>query len=876
MNKLITYFLLITGMLVLSVSASATHNRAGEITYEQISELTYKITIITYTATGPGWTADRPELEIFWGDNTSSILPRNEIVDLPGFYRRNRYQGTHTFPGPGIFELVVEDPNRNQGVDNIPNSVNVVFSISTILQISPEDGTNNTPILTQPPVDKAAVGQIFIHNPGAYDPDGDSISYKLDICRGENGEPIEGYTLPPASNSLTLNALNGDLVWDSPTEVGVYNIAIRIEEWRNGHKIGQIIRDMQIEVYESDDNPPVITAADKHCVEADSLLELTIPATDVDGDAIIMSAYGAPFLIPDSYATFDYEDFGNGSAEGSFAWQTTCDYVRRQPYVVNFKAQDNASPVNLVDIKNVNIYVIGPKTEITDIQSTTNSITLTWESNRCQNVVSYDIYRHTESVDWEPGICDTGIPDSLGYQLVGNVEGRNSSTYLDNNNGAGLPQGYNYCYRIVARFQDGAESYASDEICTELIRGIPTITNVSVENTDENTGEIYLAWSKPTEFDTSEFPGPYHYLIYHSTGQWGENLQLIDSTTNINDTIFYHSNINTKDSSHSYLVEMWNNEAGNRVLLGTPHIASSIFLEIVSGDNELSLDATKNVPWQNQEYTFFRQAEDEMSFDSIGTSADQFFLDSLLINGKEYCYKVRSTGSYVSDGFVDPIINWSQINCGTPVDTIPPCPPPFNVVSLCDSLYNEITWTMPDSCRDDVYQYYIHFAPDLSSDLTILDSIPAAFNQFSFKHYPERSMAGCYYVTAVDSFQNESPKPAKLCVDNCSYYELPNIFTPNNDGINDFYHPKMPYYFVSHIEMQIFNRWGQVMFETTDPDIMWDGRYQKNNRMVSPGIYFYSCEVYEYRLTGIEARHLHGVIHVYPDKESSGQPIPNE
>jgi hypothetical protein len=57
---------------------------------------------------------------------------------------------------------------------------------------------------------------------------------------------------------------------------------------------------------------------------------------------------------------------------------------------------------------------------------------------------------------------------------------------------------------------------------------------------------------------------------------------------------------------------------------------------------------------------------------------------------------------------------------------------------------------------------------------------------------------------------------------------------------------------------------------------MWDGRYQKNNRMVSPGIYFYSCEVYEYRLTGIEARHLHGVIHVYPDKESSGQPIPNE
>ncbi len=876
MKRICTYLFLAFLLTGIWNKSMATHNRAGEITYVQLSELTYKVTIITYTATGPGWTADRPELEIFWGDNTSSILPRNEKVQLAGYYQRNRYQGTHTFPGPGIYELVVEDPNRNQGVGNIPNSVNVVFSISTILQISAEEGTNNTPVLTQPPIDKAAVGQIFIHNPGAFDPDGDSLSYMMDICRGENGEPIEGYSLPPASNSITVNAVNGDLVWDRPTTVGVYNIAIRIEEWRNGHKIGQIIRDMQIEVYESDDNPPVINADDKHCVEADSLLELTIPATDVDGDNIVMSAYGAPFLIPDSYAVFDYEDFGNGSAEGNFVWQTLCDYVRRQPYIVNFKAQDDASPINLVDIKNVSIYVIGPKTEITDITSTTNSITLSWIPNHCSNVVSYDIYRHTQSVDWTPGECDTGIPDSLGYQLVGNVEGHIASSFLDNNNGEGLPQGYTYCYRIVARFPDGAESYASDEICTELIRGVPTITNVSVENTDETNGEIYLAWSKPTEFDPVEFPGPYHYLIYHSVGQWGENLQLIDSTTNINDTIYNHTSIDTRTQSHSYLVEMWNNEAGNRVLIGTPHVASSIFLEIEAGDNKLNLNATKNVPWQNTEYSIFRENLSSMSFDSIGTSTDEFFTDSLLVNGKEYCYKVRSTGAYSSDGFVNPIVNWSQINCGTPVDTLPPCPPDFDVVSACDSLYNEISWTIPDSCKNDVYHYRIYFAPALETEMEILDSIPAAFNQMSYKHYPKQSMAGCYFVTAVDSFYNESTFPAKQCVDNCSYYELPNIFTPNGDNINDFYHPKMPYYFVSHVDMKIFNRWGQLLFETDDPDIMWDGRIQKNNRMVSPGVYYYSCEVYEYRLTGIEARHLHGFIHVYPDKNSSGLPAQSE
>ncbi|HRW20795.1 MAG TPA: hypothetical protein P5509_02370, partial [Bacteroidales bacterium] len=271
-------------------TAHCTHNRAGEITYQQISDLTYKITITTYTATGPGWTADRDQLEILWGDGTSSVLPRVELVDLPDFYRYNRYEGTHTFPGPGIYELVVEDPNRNLGVENIPNSVNTLFSISTTLMISSNLGSNNTPVLTQPPVDKAAVGQIFIHNPGAFDPDGDSISYKLTICRGTNGEPIPSYSFPPASNSLTINEITGDLVWDAPTQTGVYNIAILIEEWRSGVKIGEIVRDMQIEVYETDNLPPEIVAPSVICVEADSLLILEFSATDSDGDSVMLSA----------------------------------------------------------------------------------------------------------------------------------------------------------------------------------------------------------------------------------------------------------------------------------------------------------------------------------------------------------------------------------------------------------------------------------------------------------------------------------------------------------------------------------------------------------------------------------------------------------
>jgi hypothetical protein len=244
----------------------ATHNRAGEITYVQLSALTYEITVTTFTYTLSS--ADRPELTVEWGDNTSSVAPRLEITALPNYYRKNVYKINHTYPGPGVYIIVVQDPNRNYGVQNIPNSVNVVFSVRTILLVNPSMGLNNTPVLLNPPYDKAAKGHLFIHNPGAYDPDGDSLSYKLTVCTREDGRPIENYTLPPATNKFYVDSISGDLVWDTPADTGKYNVAMEIQEWRNKMKIGIVVRDMQIEVYNTKNNPPVNGPLKDFCVEA--------------------------------------------------------------------------------------------------------------------------------------------------------------------------------------------------------------------------------------------------------------------------------------------------------------------------------------------------------------------------------------------------------------------------------------------------------------------------------------------------------------------------------------------------------------------------------------------------------------------------------
>ncbi|MBN2779160.1 MAG: gliding motility-associated C-terminal domain-containing protein [Bacteroidales bacterium] len=858
MKKIVTLILFVS----IVVNVFATHNRAGEITYRQISDLTFEITIITYTASGPGWTADRPELEILWGDNTSSVLPRVEKTELPDNFRRNKYVGTHTYPGPGIYVIVVEDPNRNLGVSNIPNSVNTVFTITTTMLINPTIGTNNTPVLTQPPVDKAAVGQLFVHNPGAYDPDGDSLSYKLTTCRAENGEPIEGYTLPQASNSLSVDEITGDLVWDTPVYPGVYNIAMLIEEWRNGIKIGQILRDMQIEVYETNNKPPVVFAVDT-CVEADSLLILWVSATDPNNDFITLTANGAPFEIEGSEPSFAQTISEPGYAEGKFMWQTYCDYVRKQDYALNIKAEDQSDPVSLADINSVSIAVVGPKVENVNIAATTTEISLVWDANNCENVVGYNIYRRISPSGFVPDFCEVGVPDDIGYAKIDFVEGYNNTSYLDNT----VSQGHEYCYLITAVFPDVAEGYASDEVCDVLIRGIPTITNVSVNATDENTGEIYVAWAKPTEIDIGEAPGPYQYVLYRSDGFFGENLVEIATLNGLDDTTYTDSNIDTKNTAWSYKVEFYNNEPGNRFLIGTPHIASSVFIDFQQMENALMLNFNKNTPWVNTEYTVYRYDEVSAVFDSIGYSPNEYYVDNGLINGKEYCYLVRSKGGYSVDGILNPLINVSQENCEEAIDTTAPCTPIFDVVSNCDSVSFYANWEYNDTCYDDVKEYRIYFTPYLDDSYQLVYTANA--NMREFVYTPESGMAGCFYVTAVDSFQNESSPSVKVCLDDCTYYILPNVFTPNDDGINDLFQPIPPYYFVEKIDIQIFNRWGLLMFETEDPDINWDGRYYKNGKLVTDGVYYYICDVYEQRLTGIEVRHLHGFIHVFTSKNEN-------
>ncbi|MCB8994864.1 MAG: gliding motility-associated C-terminal domain-containing protein [Bacteroidales bacterium] len=865
MKSLLQYIILSVLLLCLPATGFnpvfATHNRAGEITLRQVKDLTYEITITTYTYVLSA--ADRPELEVQWGDNSTSIAPRILAFNLPNDYRKNVYVKQHTFPGPGTYVIVVQDPNRNYGVKNIPNSVNVIFSIKTTISINPQIGQNSTPVLLNPPFDKAGLNQIFIHNPAAFDPDGDSISYSLTVCTQQNGEPIPGYTLPKASDTLYVDAITGDLVWNTPVDTGIYNIAMNIEEWRKNIKIGNIVRDMQVEVYKTTNLPPVNDSLPKLCVVAGTKISYDIRSTDANFDPLKHFLTGGPFVVKDSPADTMFVSSVPGEIITRFIWQTTCEHVRKQPYSVLVKTNDLNPKLSLVDIDNLEINVLGPPPQNVKLVPASNLIRVQWKAGECDNIRHYNIYRRTSSSGYMPDSCSYGLPAYAGFKLAGSTSAGTDSIFIDDGNGKGLLQGTEYCYRVVAVYPDGSESIPSDESCTILTPGSPSILNTSVTKSDAVNGEIFLSWAKPLKLDTIPANGPYEYIIYRADNLFGMNLSEVHrfTTSDLNDTVYTDTNINTLRFPYTYSVELYNDAPGNRFLIGKPEIASTMYPEVSEMDNAIGLKFVRNVPWLNYENTVYRFNKNSGVFDSIYVTDADTYTNSGLVNGNEYCYQIKSKATRSLNGITYFMENVSHVGCGTPMDTIPPCPPTLQVSSICDSTYNFLSWSISDSaCADDVVRYNIYYTPQLNLPHTLIDSTELT----TYIHRPASSLAACYYVTAIDSFGNESKPSTNMCVDECFNYEIPNVFTPNGDGVNDFLHP-FPYQFVEKIDMKIFNRWGQLIFQTDDPDINWDGKISNSNKMASPGVYYYICDVFEKRLTGTEVRNIVGFIHLYTD-----------
>lgn len=897
--------------LLMAPKAQASHLRAGNIyaksdttTSSNRNPLRFFFRLVTYSVASRDDNLNA-QVDIFFGDCTNGVFNRTATYILPNSNdtRVNIYDFEHTYAGPNTFTVTFIGELRNAGIANFSNSDQQSFFVQTTVTIDPFLGINRSPILDIPPIDQAEVNQVFYHNPGARDPDGDSLAFKLVPVRTKGGNNACGNPIPntvPNFQNLdqflsplvtnpffNIDVKTGQLTWRAPSRIGEFNTAFVVEEWRNGRLIGSVIRDMQIMVKRSTNKPPVLFIPRDTCIIASADLtgsnvrELldTIRVTDPDKDPVeLKQPIGAMFPLPASFTKVP-----NVDTAYAFSWRPiTCMDVQRQPYLVVFRAEDNPPATRrppLVDVQPWRITVVGPPPVLSSAEPVTStSIKLTWNAYACANADKIYIYRKEGPTVFNPTACDVGIPQSLGYTLVGTVNA-NATEFID---AQGLTRNRTYCYRIYADFQapKGGSSIASNELCASL-ESI-AMTKVSVLETSMTSGRMRVEWSKP-RLTNQPFVAPFRYRLLRAEGQ----SRLPSNTftevtgytyTDLNDTVFTDTNLNTQDTSYTYRIEFYHSGAtGTPTILVDSASASSVWLKALANGTSLELNWTYNVPWNNaststgplvHDIYLKRPEENFILYESVSnaTLTNGAFTKVIpLEEGKEYCAYVMTRGTYQNPKLPDPIENNSQIACVVnvckPILTINPCEEPLNLVT--PSYQNIVTWTLPTGCDMSSIAFYTLYykATEDAPFQVIAARIPGATLIFTHQNIP--SYAGCYAITATDFSGNTSifnaADPADVsveCKDNCIVFLLPNIFTPNNDGKNDVFTPKQGAAFIKTAQLKVYNRWGNKVFEgAEEPGLNWKG-VDTSSKALADGTYFYQVEIEFYGLSSTPDRRV--------------------
>lgn len=217
----------------------------------------------------------------------------------------------------------------------------------------------------------------------------------------------------------------------------------------------------------------------------------------------------------------------------------------------------------------------------------------------------------------------------------------------------------------------------------------------------------------------------------------------------------------------------------------------------------------------------------EIDGNTVFCEGDQNSLEGVSnLAGTDFLWLPRNeVGSVLNTTIAD--LGWVYLEgthpiCGTKLDSIELILGEKPVVSLPDSinicLGDEANVVATSSLPNSEFTW---FPGNLSGASQAL--LPAESSYF----YVQANVGGCY--SDLDSiFISVNP--------NCDV-EVPNVFTPNADGINDYF-MLIDYQGIQSLECVIVNRWGNVVNEFDKPDFQWDGK-DKNGNSISDGTYFY-------------------------------------
>ena len=401
--------------------------------------------------------------------------------------------------------ISTDDCCRNSAITTGSANEDFYLYIQVNTQAAP---CNNSPRYSNRPAALLCNNQSFCFNPGVSDPDGDSLVFRLTNCRttgvnttitynGTCNGTCSGTNPLPTSGGTSINSTNGTVCL-TPNATAVGPVCLLIEEYRGGTKIGEYLRDMQIQVQNCSGNPPQASAINgtlftqpynpsdpgtyTYVACVNQSFCFTINFKDPDGQPVtVLPPTGLP-----AGATWNVTGNNTTNATGQLCWTPTTAGT----YNFTVTVEDNSCPVKRQNTYGYTIRVEPP--------TPPRPISFNYQCGATTVIVNFD----------RPVRCNTiaangsdfqftapaGAPSITGATGIGcSAPGATATTQIQLTLSGTLTPGTTYTLRI----KTGSDGNTLCGICTAAGSCLPNPSDFNIP-VPPSTGGVSISPSNPT------------------------------------------------------------------------------------------------------------------------------------------------------------------------------------------------------------------------------------------------------------------------------------------------------------------------------------------------------------------------------------------
>lgn len=513
-------------------------------------------------------------------------------------------------------------------------------------------------------------------------------------------------------------------------------------------------------------------------------------------------------------------DFGNYSivSDTSSKKNPSYTFVRPLLNLVTLQVEDNFGCRDTVE-KYIYVYdTIGPDSEPINYVSVQNNqdIVVNWQASKFNRFNRYFLYN-----------------DNSGYTLIHSTNVRTDTTYKVTN-GVDVTQS-RYCYTI--RTEDNCNSIGKPAFphCTILVK------------ISDSINKLVLNWLPYEGWGAAKVE---RYRIYRKVpnGQF----VLWDSTTNTSYTddnlcpILYCYYVVAVQKNGKWL-SVSNTECKVPKYIPPIQPVDATRVTILDNGNPyLQWDNYKHVKKiKNYHISRFYEGSSKDKFYAISDSLG--YIDNgvnLFTNTNSYTYWVRA-----------------EDHCGSQS----PESPLSKTILLKGRSLNylaKIEWTPYQKWFSGIQKYEILFKEN--GEFKVIGTVDKNSQSYEYSFLDTKMEDSlCFKVRAIkDTLIDVESLSNVLCLISDPQLFVPSAFSPNGDGVNDVFLPRSILIFnntgnpIKDFYMEVFNRWGEKVFESRDATIGWDGSYKGKKSL--EGVYLY--KVRGLGLDGITTFNLEGVV----------------